>query len=92
MSRGFTLVEVIVVLTVLSIALSTAALSFPAARSGTAADSGAAVLEAARVRALQSGQAVQAGSATDPVLFLPDGRVIGPGFDPLSGAPADSAR
>ena len=92
MSRGFTLVEVIVVLTVLSIALSTAALSFPAAGRGTAADSAAAVLEAARVRALHSGQAVKAGNATDPVLFLPDGRAIGAGFDPLSGAPVDSAR
>jgi prepilin-type N-terminal cleavage/methylation domain-containing protein len=88
---GFTLIESIVVLVVLSVVLSTVALGFPSTDRDAPAGSRVEVLHRARVRALISGRPVTAGGPVRPVLFLPDGRAIGLGVDPLTGTPDDSA-
>jgi prepilin-type N-terminal cleavage/methylation domain-containing protein len=90
--RGLTLIESLVVLAVLSIVLGTAALGFPGMRREAAADSWTQALRRAQVRALESGRAVNAGDPSRPVLFLPDGRGIGAGVDPLTGVTSDAAR
>ena len=83
MSRnGFTLVEVIVVLAVIGIVLAV---------SGLALASLEAPPESEFVRELRSAraEAIRAGAprTAHGVRFLPDGRAIGPGVDPLTGAP-----
>jgi hypothetical protein len=49
----------------------------------------------ARSQAIQTGRLVFTGdnsaSRTAHVLFLPDGRGLGPGVDPLTGAPLDAS-
>jgi prepilin-type N-terminal cleavage/methylation domain-containing protein len=46
-------------------------------------------IDAQRTRAIISGTAVQMVDSTQPIpaklLFLPDGRVLGPGFDQMTG-------
>ena len=94
---GTTLIELIVALAVLGIVLgvSTAALSaihrdVPPPR--------AAAIAAARTRALRQGSTVQldlpdsSGHGVTSLLFLPDGRIVGVGFDPLTGEAADARR
>ncbi len=56
-------------------------------------------LRRARSEAIRSGKPVRVMApltARPPdrptALFLPDGRAVGPGVDPLTGAPLDSAR
>ena len=90
-ARGTTLIELIVALAVLGIVLgvSTAALS---AIHRDVPPPALARVEAARERALRLGVPVRidrpdsssAGTAAS-LLLLPDGRVIGAGFDPLTG-------
>lgn len=79
------LVEMLVVLVVMGIVagVSAVAVGSLAAPPGVVADP----LADARARAIRSGAAVRArgDSSSAPVLFLPDGRVIGAGFDPLTG-------
>lgn len=82
--RGFTLIEMLVALTILSIVLGTSALASRGAPSA-GRDSRTESLRQARTRAIESGRAVTAGGASRPVLFLPDGRAIGAGVDPLTG-------
>lgn len=89
--RGTTLLELIVALAVLGIVLgvSTAALG---AIHRDAPLPAVVLMHAARMRALRAGVAVRldlpaatAGGPPTSVFLLPDGRVIGAGFDPLSG-------
>lgn len=47
-------------------------------------------LEAARTAAIRSGVPLSVVVASQPVRFLPDGRALGPGVDPLTGAPRAS--
>ena|SRR2546425_10348809 len=92
---GFTLLEVIVVLAILSVTLGVSGLALASLR---------APLESARVRALRQARVIAIHTGR-PVgvdrttarglartVFLPDGRALGPGVDPLTGAPRDSAR
>ncbi|HEV8400372.1 MAG TPA: prepilin-type N-terminal cleavage/methylation domain-containing protein [Gemmatimonadales bacterium] len=80
--RGVTLVELLVVLALLGLVFGVSGLAL--ASLAEPRDSAAvSELRHARAEAIRSGEAVGA----DSVLFLPDGRAIGPGVDPLTGAP-----
>lgn len=86
-----TLVELLVVLVVLAVWAGIAAFAFrPVAP--IASDPGLAI----RASAIRAGYGITAAiewpgdtnSAPVEVRFLPDGRAIGPGYDPLTGRPA----
>lgn len=87
---GFTLLEVIVVLALLGLLLGVSALSFASLKAPREADRDRE-LRYARSEAVQTGRPVVTGDnharRTTHVLFLPDGRAIGPGADPLTGIP-----
>jgi len=92
---GFTLLELIVVVAVLGITLGVSALAFTSLKTPRESDV-ARELRWARSEAIRTGRPVVTGGNHTPrtthVLFLPDGRAIGPGVNPLTGAPVDSAR
>lgn len=92
---GFTLLEVIVVIAILGLMAGISSLAFVGLRAPRESDL-TRELRRARTEAIESGRAVVSGSNRAPrtahVLFLPDGRAIGAGADPLTGAPVDSAR
>lgn len=79
---GVTLLELLVVLTILAVVLGVSGVALGALKAPRDSE---AVLELRRVRV----EAILAGAArsTHLVRFLPDGRAIGPGVDPLTGAP-----
>lgn len=90
--HGFTLIELIVVLAILGLiagisGLALASLSVPGESMRTAA------LRRARAQSIESGIPVSTDRYGAPhtahVLFLPDGRALGPGADPLTGAPRE---
>jgi hypothetical protein len=92
-----TLVELLVVLTVLGLILGISGLALASLR----APREAALVHAlrdARAKAIRTGKPVRivldslpAYPPTRlPALFLPDGRAIGPGLDPLTGAPSNA--
>jgi prepilin-type N-terminal cleavage/methylation domain-containing protein len=80
--RGLTLLELLVVLTMLGLFLAV---------TGLAIGSLKAPRESEQIRALKRARAVAIHSGAprraDGVLFLPDGRAIGPHVDPLTGTP-----
>ena len=83
--RGFTLVELIVVIAIIALmaaisGVAIAGLKLPRESAQIAA------LRRARTAAITSGVPVR---ATPRVLFLPDGRALGPGVDPLTGSPRE---
>jgi prepilin-type N-terminal cleavage/methylation domain-containing protein len=80
-SRGVTLVELLVVLALLGLVLGMSGLAFASLRERPESDE-LRELRRARAEAIRSGAPVRAAS----VLFLPDGRAVGPGVDPLTGA------
>lgn len=94
---GVTLIELLVVLVLLGLLFMVSGLAL--ASLGTPKGAARArALTAARSRAIRSGVPVFADGDSvvvgasrlpqpTPVLFLPDGRAIGPGMDPLTGAP-----
>ena len=83
------------VLAMIGVVLGVSALSFVSLRAPREADR-IQELRRARTEAIQTGRpAVTGGNHTlraTHVRFLPDGRAVGPGADPLTGAPLDSAR
>jgi prepilin-type N-terminal cleavage/methylation domain-containing protein len=91
---GVTLVELLVVLTVLGLILGISGLALASLRAPREAAL-VRVLREARTEAIRSGKPVRVVfdtlSAQPPnrltAVFLPDGRAIGPGLDPLIGAP-----
>ena len=93
---GFTLLEVIVVVAIVGLVFGVSGLAFASLRvPRQSAWLGA--LERARAQAIETGRPVRAAVPTDtgashsPLatpLFLPDGRAIGAGADPLTGAPS----
>ncbi len=91
--RGFTLVEVIVVVALLGLIAGMSGLAFVGLRSPRESER-VRDLWRARAEALQTGRPVIAGDnrglRTAHVLFLPDGRAIGSGVDPLTGALIDA--
>ncbi len=91
---GFTLLEVIVVLVILGLIMGMSGVAFVALRAPGESNR-AGELRRARSEAIQAGRPVSAGGNHSPltthVLFLPDGRAIGSGVDPLTGAPLDAS-
>jgi prepilin-type N-terminal cleavage/methylation domain-containing protein len=80
--RGVTLLELLVVLTVLGIILGVTGLAIGSLT--TPRESALVIdLRKARAEAIQSGERRTAHG----VLFLPDGRAIGANVDPLTGIP-----
>jgi len=93
--EGFTLVEVIVVVAMLGLIAGMSGLAFLGLRSPRESER-VRDLWRARAEAIQTGRPVIAGDnralRTAHVLFLPDGRAIGVGADPLTGAPVDASQ
>jgi prepilin-type N-terminal cleavage/methylation domain-containing protein len=97
---GVTLLELLVVIVILGLIFGATGLAFSSLR--LARESPWVVaLRRARVAAIRTGRPVRVEipAATvgnrSPVpapLFLPDGRAIGPGADPLTGAPVDAPK
>ena len=91
---GYTLVEVIVVLAIMGLAAGISGLALTSLKAPRESHRLRALHEA-RSRAIQSGRPVRAvfdRSSLPAPLFLPDGRAIGPGVDPITGALHDAAR
>jgi prepilin-type N-terminal cleavage/methylation domain-containing protein len=81
-AQGVTLLELLVVLTVLGLVLGVTGLAVESLR--TPRESKQVVdLKRARAEAVHSG----APRTAHGVLFLPDGRAIGPGMNALTGEP-----
>ncbi len=80
-SRGVTLVELLVVLALLGLVLGVSGLALASLQEPGVSDE-LRELRRARAAAIDSGTA----RAAHGVLFLPDGRAIGPNVDPLTGA------
>ncbi len=84
---GFSLVELIVAIAIMGIAATLATVAFRAL-ARPAPESWERTRREARLRAVEEGrQVVVASDSTPaaPVLFLPDGRVVGEDMDALSG-------
>jgi prepilin-type N-terminal cleavage/methylation domain-containing protein len=100
-ARGVTLVELIVALALLGLILGISGMALTSLRPSPGSER-VRVLATARSRAIRTGQQVRV-SVDSPVtgsgiprhstlvVFLPDGRAIGPSVDPLTGASSDSA-
>jgi len=97
---GFTIVELMVVIAILGLTLAVSGLALASLRAPPES-AWIRELRRARVEAIRTGVAARAASPLPPLtalhrsgppLFLPDGRALGPGVDPLTGAPRDSAR
>jgi prepilin-type N-terminal cleavage/methylation domain-containing protein len=95
---GVTLVELLVVIVILGLLFGVSGLAFVSAR-GERRSPWALALWQARAAAIRTGRLVRVnlrapgvGNSTSvpTVVFLPDGRAIGPGADPLTGAPLDA--
>ena len=92
MRRGFTLVEMIVSLALLGLLSGLAAATLGGQRR-TERETRAEALAGARERAIRTGTRVRLDHAGgESVLFLPDGRAVGVGVDPLTGGPLDASR
>jgi type II secretory pathway pseudopilin PulG len=85
--NGVSLLELVVVLGLLSLMTTLVVASFE--RGPVAADP---TMDARRHAIHSAASAVADDSLTGQVLFLPDGRAVGRGFDPLTGARANGAR
>jgi prepilin-type N-terminal cleavage/methylation domain-containing protein len=92
MRRGVTLVELIVTLALLGLLSGLAAAMLGGLRRSEP-DTRPRELARARARAVRTGTRVRLEDASGAsVLFLPDGRAVGDGVDPLTGGPSDAAR
>ena len=97
---GVTLVELLVVLATLGLMFGVSGLAFTSLRAPRESE-WLREFRRARDQAIRSGRPVRAADPRPPAtgfdrarppLFLPDGRAIGPGADPLTGAPLDAPR
>src|SRR5438128_3773333 len=95
---GVTLLEMLVVLTILGLIFAVSGLAFTSLRAPRESE-WVRELRRAREEAIRTGRPVRAvvssgtvgnGSLLSAPLFLPDGRALGPGADPLTGAPRDA--
>ncbi|OLD39482.1 MAG: hypothetical protein AUI57_03160 [Candidatus Rokubacteria bacterium 13_1_40CM_2_68_8] len=93
-NRGVTLVELIVVVAIIGLVFGVTGLAFSSLRAPRES-AWAAALRQARTEAIHNGRPVRAvttGTQHVAPLFLPDGRAIGRGADPLTGAPVDAPK
>jgi prepilin-type N-terminal cleavage/methylation domain-containing protein len=95
-NRGVTLVELIVVVAIIGLVFGVSGLTFSSLRAPRESE-WRRELGRAREQAIVTGRPVRATMPLPPSaaryrplppLFLPDGRAIGPGADPLTGAPS----
>lgn len=85
MSRaGVTLIELVVVLLVLGLLGGMSGLAVSSLRPPSEAPREAGLWRA-RAEAIRTGRSVRIADDTAPAVFLPDGRAIGSGLDPLTG-------
>ncbi len=88
---GFTLVEVIVVIAVLGLVVGISVVALASLKSPPQSARDQELLRA-RAEAIQTGRPVVTDGNHAPrtthLLFLPDGRAVGTGVDPLTGAPS----
>lgn len=90
MMRGATLVELMVVLLLLGLVTGVTTVAIGSLKSRTAPEP-AKALSQARAAAIRSGKAVTVKHDSGAVIrFLPDGRAIGRGVDPLTGVLLDA--
>lgn len=89
-AAGVTLVELLAVLLVLGLMLGVTGLALGSLRRPTQSER-VRDLEHARSAAIRTGVATSVRVDSSVVRFLPDGRALGPGVDPLTGA-LDAAR
>jgi len=91
---GITLVELIVVVAIIGLVFGVTGLASLSLR--TPRESAwAAALRHARTEAIHNGRPVRAVTTSTQhlaPLFLPDGRAVGPGADPLTGASVDDPK
>jgi len=80
--RGVTLVELLVVLTILGVLLSVSGLALGSLKAPHESQETIDLREA-RILAIRSGTPQRAHG----ILFLPDGRALGLAVDPLTGTP-----
>lgn len=94
MTRGVTLVELLVVLLLLGVLAGVSALAAGRAWGRQAETSPyTRRLDSARAAAMRTGLPVRLDrDSGGPLRFLPDGRAAGPDVDPLTGGPADAPR
>ncbi len=85
-AQGVTLVELLAVLLVLGLMLGVSGLALGSLRMPKASQS-LRDLEQARAAAIRTGVPTSAKMDSMVVRFLPDGRALGPGVDPLTGEP-----
>lgn len=83
---GVTLVELLVVLMLIGLLFTVSGLAL-ASLGAPRTSERLRALDAARTQALRTGVAVAVADSGGTVLFLPDGRALGAGVDPLTGAP-----
>jgi prepilin-type N-terminal cleavage/methylation domain-containing protein len=92
---GYTLVEVIVVLAIMGLMAGVSGLALASLKAPRESE-WILALRRARAEAIRTGRPMRTedhrARRTATILFLPDGRAIGPGVDPLTGAPRDSGR
>ncbi len=97
---GVTLVELLVVIAILGLVFGVIGLAFSSLRAPRESV-WVRELRRAREEAIRTGKPVRATqlllASTAlyrplPPLFLPDGRALGPGADPVTGAPLNAAR
>jgi len=91
-ANAFTLLEVVIVLTLLGLVLGISTVALVSLRPPHRAH-WVAVLDSSRTAAIRSGTPVVIrGSQPDTSrwLFLPDGRVLGPNVEVLTGTPHDA--
>jgi len=95
--KGTTLIELVVALAVLGLILGISGLALASLRAPRESER-VRELRRARAEAIRAGTPVRTAVSPDTatndaprtrhsILFLPDGRAIGPGVDPLTGAP-----
>jgi len=88
-SRGVTLIELIVALAMLALVVGISGLALVSLRAPSESQA-MRELQVAHAQAIRTGRPVLTPGHLTPDtghrLFLPDGRAVGPGVDPLTGA------
>ncbi len=94
LSSGFTLLETVVVLSIIGLVYGVTGLALTSLKTPRESE-WIRELRRARAKAIHTGRphitADNRAPRTAHILFLPDGRALGPGADPLTGAPLNGS-